>query len=302
MVNFQPLSTPETLNNQNWPEEQIALVYVQVLTYNHVHYIRDCIEGILMQKTTFPVKIIVFDDCSNDGTTEIIRAYSERHPGLFKLFIQPVNTYQKEIRKKAVQEWYEYASTGKYIAKCEGDDYWTDPLKLQKQVDFMEDNLDYQMTFSNCVDNATKKRIESIVESREYSDIEILTNWIVPTASVLYRSNFDENDYRILRNTKVLFGDIILFMVNANKGKIFGMKDIMTFYRHNENSVTQSSKSIKYYERLFNHLKYLGEIYEGKYFKYVKKHIKSQSYKNFRYYVKKINPNAIPYLLQYLKL
>ena len=119
-----------------------VLVSVCVITYNHCDYIRQCFDGILMQQTNFPFEIIVNDDCSTDGTAEIIKEYELNHPTLFKVTYQKENQYSKGVRGMFPKFCFPRAK-GKYIALCEGDDYWTDPLKLQKQVDFLESNLDY---------------------------------------------------------------------------------------------------------------------------------------------------------------
>lgn len=106
-------------------------------------------DGFLMQQTDFPIEILIHDDCSTDGTTEIIREYEARYPDLIFPLYEDVNQYQQG--KATEIDFYNYRrAQGKYIAYCEGDDYWTDPLKLQKQVDFMEANLDYSVCFHNC--------------------------------------------------------------------------------------------------------------------------------------------------------
>ena len=117
------------------------LVSVCCLTYNHEAYLRDTLEGFLMQRVSFPIEILVNDDASTDGTRAIIRDYAARYPALIRPFYQDVNLYSQG--KDLCLEVLYPAARGKYIALCEGDDYWTDPDKLQLQVDFLEAHPDY---------------------------------------------------------------------------------------------------------------------------------------------------------------
>lgn len=130
-----------------------TLVSVRTITYNHEPYIRNCIEGVLMQKTNFRFEFIIAEDFSSDKTREICEQYANKYPDIIKLVISDSNVGAKENSRRA----YDYC-TGKYIAFCEGDDYWTDPYKLQKQVDFLEANPDYGMVHTNCsfLDNDSK--------------------------------------------------------------------------------------------------------------------------------------------------
>ena len=102
------------------------LVSICCLTYNHAPYIRDAIEGFLMQKTNFPVEILIHDDASTDGTADIIREYETRYPDIIKPIYQTENQYSKGV--KISREYQFSRARGKYIALCEGDDYWTDKL------------------------------------------------------------------------------------------------------------------------------------------------------------------------------
>lgn len=282
--------------------ENKPLVSICSITFNHAPYIKECLEGFLMQQCDFNFEILIHDDASTDATADIIREFQGKYPQLIKPILQKENQWSQGIRN--IQSKFNFSrAKGKYIALCEGDDYWTDPLKLQKQVDFLEQNPDYQMCFSSC-ELVKEKNVTStfkpINNSREYSDLEILTDWIVPTASILYKNNLGLES-EITKSPKVFFGDIFIFLINANKGKVFGFKDKMTAYRLHNDSMTNAKKSINYYERLLNHLIYLGEIYEGKYYPHVQKHIKEQAYKNFRYYLTKFNPKALKYFFTYLK-
>src|SRR6476646_879599 len=120
------------------------LLVVRLLTYNHEKYIRQCLDGILIQKTDFPFIVIIGEDCSTDLTAEICREYESKYPSLFQLHCNKVNN----ISVNSLNNWELcIASDAKYIALLEGDDYWTDPYKLQKQVDFLEAHLDFNICF-----------------------------------------------------------------------------------------------------------------------------------------------------------
>lgn len=128
-------------------KRQEPLVSICSITYNHAPYIRQCLDGFLMQRTTFPIEIIINDDCSTDGTTEIVREYADKYPDLIFPIFHEENQYQKGVRGM-FQRFVFPKARGKYIALCEGDDYWTDPLKLQKQVDILEKYPKVTMVYS----------------------------------------------------------------------------------------------------------------------------------------------------------
>lgn len=136
--------TQENINNTK------PLVVIRCLVYNHEPYLRDCLEGFVMQQTTFPFVAIVHDDASTDGSAAIIREYEEKYPNIIKPIYETENQYSKHdgslgrIMNAAID-----ATGAKYVAMCEGDDYWTDPLKLQKQVDFMEANPEYGLCYTD---------------------------------------------------------------------------------------------------------------------------------------------------------
>lgn len=135
------------------------LVSICCVTYNHAPFIRQCIDGFLMQETTFPIEILIHDDASTDGTDGILREYVDKYPE--KIF--PLYEEQNQYSQGVKVDFFNYnRARGKYIAYCEGDDYWTDPLKLQKQVDFMESHPDYSVCFHN------------------YSNYDMETNVILP--------------------------------------------------------------------------------------------------------------------------
>ena len=118
-------------------------VSICCLTYNHETIIRDAIEGFLMQRTNFPIEIVIYDDASTDSNPEILQEYADKFPKKIKLFLGKENQFRK-TGLYPFPEIYERAK-GRYIADCDGDDYWTDPLKLQKQYDFMEEHPECSM-------------------------------------------------------------------------------------------------------------------------------------------------------------
>ena len=122
------------------------VVSVCVITYNHEKYIRQCLDGILMQEVTFPYEILIHDDASPDNTAEIIREYEAKYPEIIKPIYQTANQYSQEID---VGKYNFERAVGKYIALCEGDDYWTDPKKLQMREDFLGNNPEKVGTAQN---------------------------------------------------------------------------------------------------------------------------------------------------------
>ncbi|MEL7559446.1 glycosyltransferase family 2 protein [Stutzerimonas chloritidismutans] len=128
----------------NWGNRRDPLLSIVCLTYNHADFIRETLEGFLRQKTDFPFEVIVHDDASTDNTAAIIREYAARYPSVIKPIYQRENQYRLGVPFST--RLFAQAS-GRYIAYCEGDDYWTDPRKLQLQVDFLEKHRDYVMTY-----------------------------------------------------------------------------------------------------------------------------------------------------------
>lgn len=219
------------------------LVSICSITYNHAPYIRQCLDSMLMQKTNFPFEIIINDDCSTDGTTEIIREYAERHPDIIHPIFHEENQYSKGVRGMFVNFVFPKAR-GKYIAICEGDDYWTDPLKLQKQIDFLEAHPEYTMCFHNAIehyefgDNA--EHVFSTVRDDEYTGIEIYKDWTVPTASVVFKKEVCSTSIfkQAINNKNFIFTDIIIFLSCATVGKLRGMSDVMSVYRRHLGGMT----------------------------------------------------------------
>lgn len=141
------------------------LVSVDMITYNHAPYIGRAIEGVLGQKTNFPFEIVVGEDCSTDGTREIVFEYQKKYPDVIRVITSEKNIGANENCKRTFG-----ACRGKYVADCEGDDYWHNPNKLQKQVDYMESHPECGLVFSDfdIYDVKTKKTTESFFKSKGY--------------------------------------------------------------------------------------------------------------------------------------
>ena len=210
------------------------LVSIRTSTYNHGPYIKQCIEGILMQKTNFAFEYIIGEDFSTDETREIVFDYARKYPNIIRVITAEYNVGSKANGRRCIN-----ACRGKYMALCEGDDYWTDPLKLQKQVDFLESHPEYTMCFHNaCVLNETKYKFELVkIENRDYNIRELFEEWLVPTASILAKKKvFDKYTFHI----DLLNGDIFFVLSAVSLGKVRGMKDVMSVYRVQDKGLTIS--------------------------------------------------------------
>lgn len=210
------------------------LVSICCTTYNHELYIRQALDGFLDQVVSFRIEILINDDASTDGTAQIIKEYEEKYPELIKPLYQLENQYSKEIKLMNVRFNFPRAK-GKYIALCEGDDYWTDSLKLQKQVDFLEDNTDFGICFHNVevVLQAENKFIEDAI-TREVPEIttirELAMGNFIHTPSVLFRNDFKLPKWFL----KTPLGDWSLYMTIIKNRKIKKLQDKMAIYRLHE--------------------------------------------------------------------
>ncbi|HBT85501.1 MAG TPA: glycosyl transferase family 2 [Porphyromonadaceae bacterium] len=213
------------------------LVSISCLTYNHAPFIRDCLEGFLIQKTTFKYEVLIHDDASNDGTKEIIEEYQLKYPDIIFPIYQKENQFSKGYR--GFNQKYNYPrSRGKYIALCEGDDYWTDPLKLQKQVDFLEVNSDCSLCFhasksirNNDPGDFIIKRPKTIPQTNKFEmkDAILGGGGFMATNSMLFHREHVLSRPSWMEKTPV--GDLPLMLLLASKGKIGYIDEVMSVYR-----------------------------------------------------------------------
>ena len=172
--NYKPLPEPIPITKQLWPEGTLPLVHTRTMTYMHESYIKECIEGILMQKTTFPVHVLIHDDASTDRTAEIVKEYELKYPHLIKAYYQKENSHTEKDKSERRVE-FTRMQIGKYEALCEGDDYWTDPLKLQKQTMFMEGNSGYSLCYHKHKHLKNGMLSESIPsKGKDFSGMELI--------------------------------------------------------------------------------------------------------------------------------
>lgn len=215
-------------------------------SYNHEKHIQQCIEGFLIQKTTFPIEILIHDDCSTDNTPNIIREYETKYPDLIKPIYSKENLYSQGKKNILRQRQYGRAK-GKYIAHCEGDDYWTDPYKLQKQVDFLEANLAYVLTSHRCKyyyekENRFKTTQDKVFIDRssiEFTIENFLDPFLIPMNSVVYRNN-----HETLSKTYKGHKDVFLFAQLLEKGKGICFNEHMSVYRIHSGGVWSLQKRI----------------------------------------------------------
>ena len=212
-----------------------------------------------MQKTNFSIEILVHDDCSTDDTMSIIREYTEKYPNIIKPIIQKENQFSKGIRSILASFMYPKC-IGKYIALCEGDDYWIDENKLQKQVDFLESHPDYSACFHRAQVLSEGELSDSVyrhLREGEYDANAILKHWTVPTASFVFRAEFKD---KIPIDADFMYGDIVLFETAAHYGKLYCLSDTMSVYRRVESGITgtqHKNRTFELYKRTDRHYKAL---------------------------------------------
>ena len=230
------------------------LVSIRCLVYNHEPFLRQCLDGFVMQQTTFPFEAIVHDDASTDGSAAIIREYAEKYPEIIKPIFETENQNSKydgsltRIMDAAIHP------NAKYIATCEGDDFWTDPNKLQLQVDFLESHPDYVASSHNfLVYHEDSKVIGKNWEPVDDLSYEIYNNkefhtftnddyydiWFLQTLSTLRRRiQYVDDD---IRAQYPIFYDYIFFYYVTKKGKIAYFKKCMATYRIHKGGVCSGS-------------------------------------------------------------
>lgn len=254
-------------------------VSISCITYNHEKYIEQAIQSFLMQKTDFKYEILIHDDASTDSTADIIKKYQQEYPDIIKPVLQSENQYSRGV--KHISYTYNFnRAKGKYIALCEGDDYWTDKYKLQKQVDYMESDSECTL----CTHSVKRVSTESVNDiglirpskvNRELDIREFILGggMFIGTNSILFPK-------KIIDNLPTWFfdahaGDYPLQIFLANHGKAYYMDETMSAYRVNvqgswTNRVYFSyEQRIEHFKRVAKMLDEINEYTEYKYNKEV---------------------------------
>lgn len=241
-------------------------VSISCITYNHEKYIEQAIQSFLMQKTNFKYEILIHDDASTDSTTKIIRSYHKKYPDIIKPILQEENQLSKRLENLE----YKYNFTrvkGKYIALCEGDDYWTDPYKLQKQVDYMEANPKCTLcTHSvNIVDAQNEQNLGIIRPYQSNGQINaekfiLGGGMFIGTNSILFPKKEIKEMPQWYFDAPV--GDYPLQVFLASKGYAYYIDEIMSSYRANVNG-SWSNRVYYSLDGRVNHYSKISDMLDG---------------------------------------
>jgi glycosyltransferase involved in cell wall biosynthesis len=268
MVSKLLLPTDEEYLGNDKPVNKITpVVSVSVTTYNHEAFIGQCLDGILMQQTSFPYEVIVGEDDSTDKTRDICKKYAEQYPDKIRLFLR--NKKDKILvngrhtgKTNSVKNYT--AARGNYIAICDGDDYWTDPSKLEKQVNFLESHPEYVLTFHNAriVDENDHFLSEGGVPDKlkkEGRGIDIIAGKWLPTLTVVFRNGSFEIPKEYF---EVLNGDAFLYTLLGHFGGAKYIEEISpAHYRKHSGGIWSAlTPKERYEERINTRIKVLNVV------------------------------------------
>ena len=226
-------------------DKRELMVTIRCLTYNHEPFIRQCLEGFVMQQTNFRFEAIVHDDASTDRTAEIIKEYANKYPEIIKPIFETENQYSKH--NGSIRRIMDKHTHGKYVAICEGDDYWIDPCKLQNQVDFLEKEHNYSSIASNSIvvdkSNVTIRNFSDNSTRDIVNPDEIISKRQFHTASILYRKCYiDTKEYKKIP----YIWDTMMWCYLLTQNKIRYTDNITCAYRHDSQGITLRTPRYKW--------------------------------------------------------
>lgn len=252
-----------------------ALVSIIMITYNHEKYIEEAINGVLMQKCDFDYELIIANDHSTDHTDAVIHRILKDHPKA-----DDIKYINRDVNVGMVFNFIDSLNScsGKYIAVCEGDDYWTEPSKLQKQVSFMESNKGYSMVCHdalvlNEINHTSHLFFSSIHKKQVCSTRDVFDIHFCPSASILFRKQALQNLPDL--NSDIMGGDLLLVLLLSLEGLLYRMFEVMSVYRKTERGIAFINKSDikKSINNRIGLLNYFNEVSNKKYAKYIQMEI-----------------------------
>ena len=276
------------------------MLHVTCMTYNHANYIGDTMNGFCMQQTNFPFACLIVDDASTDGEPEVIEKYiddnfdrietglstpeeTDEYVRIYARHKQNKNCYfcvlllkynHYSLRKPKTQSVADLFKSDKYIAMCEGDDYWTDPMKLQKQVDILETHPEYSACFHSAkVINSDGEFIRHFHVNYEkmkqiYDFNDSIKGWNVPTASLVYRKSKAMEDVRsYVFKYNVISGDRLMIAAMASVGNYYYIPEEMCIYRKHPGGISSWGNRIEIFKSNIRLYEGLRDYFAPKYSK-----------------------------------
>ncbi len=264
-------------------KEPPVKVSVCMPIFQHEKYLRDALDGVLAQQTDFTFEIVAGDDGSTDRSPQILQEYALKHPEKIRAFAHPENlgpAYPKEFAGRNNVLFLLKACKGQYVALCEGDDYWTDPLKLQKQVNFMDKNPEFSICHHNLAviyEDLSPTHNFNPPEQKLNSTIEDLLEdkWFIGTASTLYRNHFLSGDFAPWHHLAAS-GDWALVLQIAARGPIHFIPETMGVYRKHQGGLSnvQTSANLYFLRNRKEMFENVNEWLGGKYASIINKTVK----------------------------
>jgi glycosyltransferase involved in cell wall biosynthesis len=251
------LEKPVRITEQVWPEGTVPVVSICCITYQHVNFIRDAIEGFLMQETTFPLEIIIRDDASTDGTAEIVKEYAEKYPRFIRTILHIEN--QNSKGKKALPEIFAIAR-GYFIAICDGDDYWTHSLKLERQARAFFEDSSMTACFHNATHEDTRTELKGCRIARYPKDFLETADFLytTPTTTCTAMVKREIMAHVSTKFDDLQMGDVPLWITASMHGRLRWLHENMAVYRlhhggmHSSKSVAQGFLAgLERFQRLF---------------------------------------------------
>lgn len=238
---------------KNWHDtDSVPMVTIRCTAYNHEKFIERALDSFLEQDTTFSFEILVHDDASTDRTAEIIRRYEELYPSIVKPIYEKENQYSK--KDGSLRRILDAATRGKYAALCEGDDYWCDPKKLQRQWEFMEQNPDCSMcvhnTYFHYIDQKENdKTFNQWNELHKLTPEDVFFGWFVHTSSYFYNNKYDF--YPPFR-ARYWSGDYAQLTLALQYGEVYCLPEVMSVYNAGNRAGITALNNCRGYEYHLN--------------------------------------------------